>query len=837
MKIDQINQGEEIELSSTSLVHDGTVSPTFDSEQPVVSIVISNYNYADYVGQAIESALSQTYQNIEVIIVDDGSTDASAEVIDSFSRNSRLRILHQANAGQAAAMNRGFEMSTGEVVLFLDSDDFLHHEAASTIVANWTSGISQIQFPLELVDGGGMQVGLHPFSRHMEDGDIHWQIVVGGHFRFMPTSGNAFYRKALSRIMPILEKEWRICADTYIAMMSPKFGPVKNLGTALGSYRVHGLNNWYTEARSTEKFRAIWQNHIRTWRTLIRHIEVQPDAIGGTAIRRIRDAAALYQWRRVIVGQHRHPDSFTAPDRRKAKWEALRELAKARMPLRHKLLYLGFVLAMAAGAYERASSRGWVNHHLGRPRILRSLVDWAKGDDFYGWMRARKRAPGPFPEIPLNRQLRFGRQGSARAFQGYGWTHSDLYADWCIGAEAALVAAVPSTTETLILELDIEPKLCERVTEQRLVVLANDYAAYRGSHKARTKLQIEIPCEAWLGKADLVIRLVTPDFFVPRFLMEDSEDHRPLSFGFYSMQWSLLSQTNGQQLWSPPYLPLGPWMSIEEEGGYTLDGWSRSPDGLLRINRIVARLAATVLEPSGGDHLISFEFERESSRDESLMKVQSLAGKPALIDLSRQRRLDLLLPRGSVPRSGQITVAFRPNGVTGGKSRGFEVAGAAGPGLRRMRLRQIDYVARRPLFQPDQQLDFRVGGSGKPYLAAGWHAPEEVGTKSSDLVAAVTGVWADNDREAFITVLVRPASTMGPLATPMVRIIGNGEVLANYTIDGPAELTAIVPVGLIEDNRLLRLEFETDSLLRPSLYGDETEKRLVGLVLQSLVVS
>ena len=89
---------------------------------PLVSIVIPAYNAAAYVGRAIKTALSQTHQRIEIIVVDDGSRDDTGEVVRSF-RDSRITYIAQENRGQGAARNRGIRVSKGKYVTFLDADD------------------------------------------------------------------------------------------------------------------------------------------------------------------------------------------------------------------------------------------------------------------------------------------------------------------------------------------------------------------------------------------------------------------------------------------------------------------------------------------------------------------------------------------------------------------------------------------------------------------------------------------------------------------------------------------------------------------------------------------
>ena len=87
----------------------------------LVSVIIPNYNYAKYVGEAVESVLAQTYPQVEVIVVDDGSKDNSAEILAGFG--DRVKVILQKNSGVSAARNRGVSESRGEYIAFLDADD------------------------------------------------------------------------------------------------------------------------------------------------------------------------------------------------------------------------------------------------------------------------------------------------------------------------------------------------------------------------------------------------------------------------------------------------------------------------------------------------------------------------------------------------------------------------------------------------------------------------------------------------------------------------------------------------------------------------------------------
>src|SRR4051812_45475229 len=115
---------------------------------PLASIVITNHNYARFLRDAIDSALAQTYANVEVIVVDDGSTDGSRDLLRSYSE--RARVLLQDNEGQDSAINAAFEHLRGEVACFLDADDGLFPTAIERAVAAFDDDTSKVHWPLAL---------------------------------------------------------------------------------------------------------------------------------------------------------------------------------------------------------------------------------------------------------------------------------------------------------------------------------------------------------------------------------------------------------------------------------------------------------------------------------------------------------------------------------------------------------------------------------------------------------------------------------------------------------------------------------------------------------------
>lgn len=107
-------------------------------DTPLISIIIPVYNTEPYLRQCLDSVCGQTYGNLEIICVDDGSTDGSGAIVDEYAaRDSRVVAVHQQNQGQARARNVGIAMARGEYVTGLDSDDYLAPQAYERVVANF----------------------------------------------------------------------------------------------------------------------------------------------------------------------------------------------------------------------------------------------------------------------------------------------------------------------------------------------------------------------------------------------------------------------------------------------------------------------------------------------------------------------------------------------------------------------------------------------------------------------------------------------------------------------------------------------------------------------------
>lgn len=113
----------------------------------MLSVIIPVYNAAVFLPRCLESLIGQTYQNLEVICVDDGSSDNSLEILQQYAdRDSRIKVIHQENAGVSAARNAGLDVATGEYVTFVDADDWLELDAYEKIVSHMREGVDLVCF-------------------------------------------------------------------------------------------------------------------------------------------------------------------------------------------------------------------------------------------------------------------------------------------------------------------------------------------------------------------------------------------------------------------------------------------------------------------------------------------------------------------------------------------------------------------------------------------------------------------------------------------------------------------------------------------------------------------
>lgn len=127
---------------------------------PLISIVVPIYNVEQYLGDCVRSLINQTYTNLEIILVDDGSPDRCGEMCEDFARqDARIKVLHKSNGGLSSARNYGLKYATGDFITFLDSDDWLELDAYEILVKT-------------IRDNAGVEIVMFEYWRHQDNHSI-----------------------------------------------------------------------------------------------------------------------------------------------------------------------------------------------------------------------------------------------------------------------------------------------------------------------------------------------------------------------------------------------------------------------------------------------------------------------------------------------------------------------------------------------------------------------------------------------------------------------------------------------------------------------------------------
>jgi glycosyltransferase involved in cell wall biosynthesis len=252
------------------------------------SIVINNYNYARFLSQAIESALAQDYRDIEVIVIDDGSTDNSAEVIRSYGN--RIISVFKENGGQSSCYYRGFQVASGDLVLFLDADDYLHAHCISGVIDNWKEGCVKAHFYLDVVDENGVRLDTVVPSGRLSSGTTPLKMMrLFGAYCSPPGSGNVYSREFLSKILPMQnDYEFRrfeaihFGGDSVPILAAPYFGRIAAIPQILGFYRRHakataGVTSTFQPETSMRILKKEHEKDLirdRAWQLVARQTEI-----------------------------------------------------------------------------------------------------------------------------------------------------------------------------------------------------------------------------------------------------------------------------------------------------------------------------------------------------------------------------------------------------------------------------------------------------------------------------------------------------------------------------------------------------------------------------------
>jgi glycosyltransferase involved in cell wall biosynthesis len=256
--------------------------------EPLASVLMSNYNYARYIGEAIQSVLDQTYGLLELLICDDGSTDNSCEVIESYvNRDPRVKLFRKQNGGQASGYNLAFQNSRGSVICLIDSDDVWLPAKLESVVrcfkANPCAGM--VAHPLMRVTEDRRRRGVSPLLAKIPSG---WQgnnvLVNGGILGDLPPGGGLCLRREIAaRILPLPEEgPLRNCGDLPFMRLGPLLTSIAVVHEPLMEWRQHGKNGFNSAHLAASEIERDLECHEYEWRLQFDFLERLEAGLGAS---------------------------------------------------------------------------------------------------------------------------------------------------------------------------------------------------------------------------------------------------------------------------------------------------------------------------------------------------------------------------------------------------------------------------------------------------------------------------------------------------------------------------------------------------------------------------
>jgi glycosyltransferase involved in cell wall biosynthesis len=218
---------------------------------PPVSIVIPVYNDQGYIAASIESVLDQDYPDLELIVVDDGSTDGTPGIVDRYA--DACRIIHQANRGQSAALDAGWTTARGSLIGYLSSDDLLRRGAISTLVSVLESDPAVLAYPdFGVIDAAGVLRNINMVPEYSAS-------TLYAQLRCLPGPGALFRRWAYERAGP-WRRDLRQIPDLEFYLRLGLEGEFVRVPKVLADFRLHAGSTTYRPVppqRADEPIRAV----------------------------------------------------------------------------------------------------------------------------------------------------------------------------------------------------------------------------------------------------------------------------------------------------------------------------------------------------------------------------------------------------------------------------------------------------------------------------------------------------------------------------------------------------------------------------------------------------
>ncbi|MFC0012017.1 glycosyltransferase [Devosia nitrariae] len=789
------------------------------ADQPTVSVIITNWNYAPYLPAAIDSVLTQTAPVHQCIVVDDGSTDGSRAIIESYGE--KIVPVFRSQGGQAAAFNSGIEHATGSIIMFLDADDVLKPEAVETITAVWHPELAGVCFGMEVIDRKGKPCGLLPIE--LRDVDHRPLQTELGTFTFMPTSGNAFARRVIEAACPFPETRWKISADAYLLRIAALTGRMMPLSQVLAQYRVHEANNYYRVGAS-----KLWTNRraVRDIVDLARYLAGDKAIAGRIGLSSAEQFALQTAALRFCAGL------YGMGDRSADLGRDLRRLARMVVSrpasLRSRLLTSITLFLASLSLWRNRSIALWLQRRRDRPRWVSALVDLAGHDSIWSGDRPDRR-PRWRGATPMSETLRTDVDAAADEAMGRRLRrpHYDGHPHLFEPGGSIELELAP-TPHALTIEIGVAPTEGEAIGIAVEASIGEDLIERAIVSRHRT-IQVSLPraAVAWGGPicVDLAIGKTQSawPFWHPRFWLEvpprlavESVCVKPADF-----------------VADPPaFLPDRSLHAADFVPAGAAD-WYRHDDGSIEMAGTAAEFGFTGADQGRRRTVVLFPAPTQPA---GWMRI--LAGELPLYEgkWGKPGSLTLTVPFNDDERYWQTALQFRFAANDPLESTGPRFEGIA---FRLENANPVRYPHNRgpePIVNAGQQLTFFGNGDGVRALGpdfvvdeGGWATLTARGKISLRIADGTTDVSVGLDIEQAFP----PPSDLVQLVT----VISKGQILAQVGLTGTTQLSVPLDPSIIETDlielELLSVYLSHAELARPS---DNAFLRPAPLILSAITI-
>ncbi|WP_339783404.1 glycosyltransferase [uncultured Marinobacter sp.] len=205
----------------------------------LVSVIVPVYNRAHLVSEAIQSILSQTYESVEIIIINDGSTDGSLSILRDYERKfpEQIRVIDQPNQGQIIARNNGVKIAQGKYIAFLDSDDIWLERKLERQMSLFGPGVGLVYSGTEIINEEGKTIRVEPADENMS-GNIYPQLLVKNRM----TGGTVVVTAEALKRVGVFSTDFRAAENWDLWLRICKVYQARVVTDPLIKYRVHSNN-------------------------------------------------------------------------------------------------------------------------------------------------------------------------------------------------------------------------------------------------------------------------------------------------------------------------------------------------------------------------------------------------------------------------------------------------------------------------------------------------------------------------------------------------------------------------------------------------------------------